>query len=71
MKTISFSITDDEYKIIKYEARCKGMTPSGYARKTVFIDINKYPAKGIFTYLNSCGIIDREQIIEKILAEGV
>lgn len=51
-KTISFSMTDNEYKLIQFEARSKGLTPSQYSKMAVFSHTNKYASKGVFAELH-------------------
>ena len=50
-KTIKYTVTNDEYKILEHEALSKGMTVSGYTKTAVFAHASKYPAKGIFSVL--------------------
>lgn len=50
-KTISFTITDEQYRLLKHEANSKGLKPSEFSRMSVFSYINKYPSKGIFAEL--------------------
>jgi len=51
MRTISFSLSDEEYQITKFEAKAKGLTPSQYAKSAMFSHTNKYASKGVFTEL--------------------
>lgn len=51
MKTIRFSLTDDEYRIIHHEATARGLTTSAYSKAAVFSHVNKYPTKGVFAEL--------------------
>lgn len=50
-KTISFSVTDTEYHLIRFEAQSKGLTPSQYAKMATFSHTNKYGSKGVFAEL--------------------
>lgn len=45
MRSISFSVTDNEYEVIDLESRCKGLKVSGYCKMAVFSHLAKYPAK--------------------------
>jgi len=51
-KTISFSVTIEEYNLINIAAMAKGSKPSGYCKSAVFSHLTKYPPKGIFVELN-------------------
>jgi len=47
MKKIRFSVTDDQFRIIQFEAQAKGLKHSAFAKMTVFNYIAKYPCKGL------------------------
>ncbi len=51
-KIISFSITLEEFELIRHNAIAKGMTPSAFCKNAVFSHITKYPAKGVFAELD-------------------
>jgi len=51
-KTISLTITDEQYIILKHEAHSKGLKPSEFTRLALFSHINKYPSKGVFAELD-------------------
>lgn len=51
-KTISFSMTLEEFKKIRHNAKSKGLSPSAFCKNAVFSHINKYPAKGTFAELD-------------------
>lgn len=55
-KTIKYTVTNEEYKIIEHEAISKGMKPSSFTKVAVFAYVSKYPAKGIFSLLTDSGI---------------
>ena len=50
-KTISFTITNEQFKIIDHEAKSKGLKASEFSRLAIFSHINKYPSKGVFSEL--------------------
>jgi hypothetical protein len=51
MKSIRFSITDEEERIINHEAKSRGLTKSQFAKSITFNFINKYLSKGILAEL--------------------
>ena len=51
-KTISLTISLEQYKIINHEAKSKGLKPSEFVRMAVFSHINKYPSKGVMAELD-------------------
>ncbi len=51
-KTISFSVSDDEYVIIEHEAKSKGLRIGQYVKTATFSNINRYPSKGTFAILH-------------------
>jgi hypothetical protein len=51
-RTISFTIADEDYEIIRHEAKSKGLKPSEFCRMTTFSHINKYPSKGVMSELD-------------------
>ena len=51
-KTISFTISDSEYQLLRHEAKSKGLKPSEFSRMAIFSHMNKYPSKGIFAELD-------------------
>ena len=51
-KSISLTIPDDKYVIVKHEASSKGLTPSEFVRLALFSYINKYPSRGVFAELD-------------------
>ena len=51
-KTISFTIADEEYELIRHEAKSKGLKPSEFSRMAIFSHMNKYPSKGVFAELD-------------------
>lgn len=55
-KTISFSMTLEEFESIRHNAKSKGLSPSSFCKNAVSSHINKYPAKGYFAELDSHGI---------------
>jgi len=50
-KTISFTISEPQFKILKHEAESKGLKPSEYSRMAIFAYVNKYPSRGVFAEL--------------------
>lgn len=46
-KTISFTITEIQYKILQHAAMAKGLRPSEFSRMAIFSYINKYPSRGV------------------------
>ena len=48
-KTVSFSMSEAEYLMVKLDATVKGMTPSQYAKTATFAYLNRYAAKGILS----------------------
>ncbi len=50
-KTISLSVTLEEYKLIKIAAECKGMKPSGYCKMAAFTYLSKSPPRGVLAEL--------------------
>lgn len=51
MKTISFSVTDEEARLIDVEASARGLTRSQLAKTSLFSHMNKYPTKGVMAEL--------------------
>lgn len=51
-KTISFSMTLEEFELIRHNAKSKGLTNSAFCKNAAFSYINKYPAKGTFAELD-------------------
>lgn len=51
-RTISFSLTDEEYALIEFEASSRGLTPSQLGKTALFSHMNKYPVKGVMAELN-------------------
>ena len=51
-KTISLTISDEEYAIVKHEGKSKGLKPSEFCRMTIFSYLNKYPSKGVMAELD-------------------
>ena len=51
-KTISFTISDEQYEVIRHEGMAKGLKPSEYSRMAVFSHIGKYPTKGVMALLD-------------------
>ena len=51
-RTISLTVDDSEYQIIKHEAKSKGLKPSEFARLTIFSYMNKYPSKGVMSEMD-------------------
>ena len=51
-KAISFTITDEQYEVIKHESGSKGLKPSEFCRMAIFSHVNKYPSKGIFAEMD-------------------
>ncbi len=45
-KTISLSVTLEEYRLIKIAAESKGMKPSGYCKMAAFTYLSKSPPRG-------------------------
>lgn len=45
LRTVSFSMTADEYALFAAEARCKGQTISGYCKTAAFSHLHKYGYK--------------------------
>jgi hypothetical protein len=55
MKTISFSVTDEEARIIDAQARGKGLTRSYLAKTALFSYVSKYPVRGVWEELHVMG----------------
>ena len=51
-RTISLTVDDSQYAIIKHEAKSKGLKPSEFIRMAVFSHMNKYPSKGVMAELD-------------------
>jgi len=51
MKTISFSVTDDQAELIAVEAEARGLTKSQLAKTSLFSHMNKYAVKGVMAHL--------------------
>ncbi len=51
-RSVSFSVDNQAYEIIRHEAAAKGLRPSEFSRMAVFSHINKYPSKGVFSELD-------------------
>lgn len=49
LRTVSFSMTADEYALFAVEARCKGQTVSGYCKTAAFSHLAKYGSKALFS----------------------
>lgn len=45
-KTVSFSMTDDVYKVLLFEATSKGLPLSAYCKMAAYSYANKYPVSG-------------------------
>jgi len=52
-KTVSFSLTKDEYLSFTIEARCRGLTVSQYCKTAAFSHLAKYVSKGAITEIVS------------------
>ena len=52
-KTISYTVSDEQYEIIRHEGQTKGLSPSEFTRLSVFSYINKYPTKSVFALLDT------------------
>jgi len=50
-KTISFSVTIDEYELIRLSGIGKGLTPSGYSKHSTINNITMHPPKGVLVEL--------------------
>ena len=53
MKTLYISVSDEEYQLIKHEAKSKGLKPAAFGRMAIFSYVSKYPAKGVFAELDT------------------
>lgn len=51
MKRVKTSFTDNEYSLIEFEAKSKGLTVSAFIKMTAFNYVNKYPVKGLIAEL--------------------
>ena len=51
-RTISLTVDDPDYEIIRHEAKSKGLKPSEFIRMAVFSHMNKYPSKGVMAELD-------------------
>lgn len=51
-KTVSFSVDDSEYRLIQFEAKARGLTPSQLAKTALFSHMNKYAVKGVMAELH-------------------
>jgi len=51
-KTISFSVTEDEYRLITAEAKARGLSAAQLAKTSLFSHMNKYPTKGAIAELH-------------------
>lgn len=51
-RTIKYTVSDEEFELIRHAARSKGMTPSGLTKTAVISHIGKYPPKGVFAILD-------------------
>ena len=60
-RTISLTVDDSEYQIIKHEAKSKGLKPSEFCRMAIFSHMNKYPSKGVMAELDRiiCNLRDK------------
>jgi len=52
MKTIKFTIIDEEYKVLHHQAKSRGLTASGFSKMAIWAYINKYPTKGVFAEMD-------------------
>lgn len=46
-RTVSFTVNDEEYRLIEFEAKARGLTPSQLAKTSLFSHMNKYAVKGV------------------------
>lgn len=68
-KTVSFSLTHEEYEIIAHDAGARGLTPSGYAKMVLFQWLNSHPTKGVFAVLDNLRRRDKTFPFTKYLSE--
>jgi len=50
-KTISLSVTLEEYEFIRLAGISKGLTPSGYCKHSTLNNITMHPPKGVLVEL--------------------
>ena len=53
MRTIKFSVSDEEYAIFYGEAGERGLTLSAYCKQATFSYLTKYPSKRILAKLKA------------------
>lgn len=51
MKTIRFSVDDEQYRILAVDAEAKGLSVAQYSKMAAFAYASKYPAKGVMREL--------------------
>jgi hypothetical protein len=51
-RSISFSVSENEYAMILHEASARGLTPSSFTKMKLFDHINKAASKGAMAQLH-------------------
>ena len=51
MRTIRFSVDDEQYHVLARDAEAKGLSVAQYAKMAAFAYVSKYPAKGVMREL--------------------
>lgn len=51
-RKIQFSVTDGVWEVIRHEAASKLLQPSQFCAQVVATHINRFPCKGVFSYLD-------------------
>ena len=46
MRTVIFALTDEEHAMLRFDARCKGLSVAQYCKMAAFAYFNKYATKG-------------------------
>jgi hypothetical protein len=52
-KSISFTVTIEEYEKIELNAKCRGLTPSQFVKMTTFEKLNKHSSSGTMAKLHA------------------
>jgi len=52
VKTIRFSVDDEQYQILILDAAAKGLTIAQYAKSATFAHVSKYPSRGVMRELS-------------------
>jgi len=46
-RVVSFSMTDEEFRVLELKAASKGLPPAYFAKLAIFDHINQHPPKGV------------------------